>query len=212
MISSLGIAEYDVPSDELRRPELGTYIFSSISCFSNFEGPQLLLFSVHFPLTIFLTDPIQWVQPTLRKAVPLRQPPPGAYMALCTKLWWCKLGYNPCLLLPRQAIIFNTKIRSGICSASLPLVYYLVCRYFLQVERATCQRRDSTLMIILGGIFLTTSLAKYILLRPAVAQMHSVSECWVEGKTPVESRDVFLSSCGLGRFCARDVTDFGAWH
>ncbi|OJJ54882.1 hypothetical protein ASPSYDRAFT_49043 [Aspergillus sydowii CBS 593.65] len=76
-----------------------------------------------------------------------------------------------------HGLVHQVMMISGICSASLPLVYYLVCRYFLQVERATCQRRDSTLMIILGGIFLTTSLAKYILLRPAVAQMHSVSEC-----------------------------------
>jgi hypothetical protein len=54
-------------------------------------------------------------------------------------------------------------VRSGICAASLPLVYYVFCYYYQGIEKATCRRQNSDLTIILGGAFLFMYLLKRIL-------------------------------------------------
>ncbi|KAE8387085.1 hypothetical protein BDV23DRAFT_161916 [Aspergillus alliaceus] len=41
---------------------------------------------------------------------------------------------------------------SGICAATIPLAYYIICYYYQEIEKATCRKRNSDLIIILGSI------------------------------------------------------------
>ncbi|EAU37340.1 predicted protein [Aspergillus terreus NIH2624] len=67
------------------------------------------------------------------------------------------------LLWRLHDIVDRIMVISGICSASLPIAYYLMCCYYQGIDKGTCREQDRVLMIILGGFFLVMYPLKFIL-------------------------------------------------
>ncbi|RHZ43213.1 uncharacterized protein CDV56_100537 [Aspergillus thermomutatus] len=67
------------------------------------------------------------------------------------------------LLWRLHDLVDQIMVISGICAASLPIAYYLICYYYQGLDKATCRGRNSDLTIILGGVFIVAYLLKYVL-------------------------------------------------
>ncbi|KAL5364931.1 hypothetical protein BJX96DRAFT_158234 [Aspergillus floccosus] len=86
-------------------------------------------------------------------------------------------GSQPKTLLWRvHDIVDRIMVISGICSASLPIAYYLMCCYYQGIDKGTCRERDRVLIIMLGGFFLVIYPLKFTLQYYALRSQGAVGQ------------------------------------
>ncbi|GES60142.1 hypothetical protein ATEIFO6365_0002047400 [Aspergillus terreus] len=80
------------------------------------------------------------------------------------------------LLWRLHDIVDRIMLISGLCSASLPIAYYLMCCYYYEIDKGTCREQDRVLMIILGGFFFVIYPLKFALQYYALRSQNAVDQ------------------------------------